>query len=191
MVPVIGLTAHAHSTVKKKCMKSGMQDVFSKPISKKLLQTIMITYLEKQQFPASTTFAEVSVMPAKTGMTYDYYEKYLIFDEANIHQRMKNRDTIIEIVSLFLEHDLKRATQLRLLWEPENQLEQFTEIVHKINGGAIYCSTPRLQHISEALELYLLENKFKTVKNLCPVWMFILMQTKQTLELFLSEINKT
>jgi signal transduction histidine kinase/DNA-binding NarL/FixJ family response regulator len=191
MVPIIGLTAHAHSNLKKKCMKSGMQDVFNKPISKKLLQTIMTTYLDKQQFYPTTTLADVSVLPTKKAMTYENYEQYLLFDETDVYQRMKNVDTIHEITSLFLKHDLKHALSAAPMLATDNQYDQLAEIVHKINGGAIYCSTHRLQHVSEALELYLIEKKYSAVKNLFPIWIYILMQTKQALNLFLDKIIKT
>jgi signal transduction histidine kinase/DNA-binding response OmpR family regulator len=190
MVPVIGLTAHAHSNIKKKCMKSGMQDVFNKPISKKLLQTIMTTYLDKHQFSATTTLADVSVLPTKKAMTYDCYEQYPLFDEADIHERMKKLDAIIEIVSLFLEQDLQYALNTAPMLATDNQHEQLAELVHKINGGAIYCSTHRLQHISEALELNLIEKKFNVVKNLFPIWIYVLMETKHALKLFLAKIIK-
>ncbi len=40
-VPIIALTAHANKNIKKSCLKAGIEHVFSKPLSKEMMQLII------------------------------------------------------------------------------------------------------------------------------------------------------
>ncbi|CDZ77795.1 Autoinducer 2 sensor kinase/phosphatase LuxQ [Legionella massiliensis] len=44
-VPIIGLTGHSESKIKDKCIKAGMNDAITKPISPEILEKIKGTYL--------------------------------------------------------------------------------------------------------------------------------------------------
>lgn len=44
-IPIIGLTAHSDEHIKQTCLQSGMNEVFTKPMTIDILATIMKTYL--------------------------------------------------------------------------------------------------------------------------------------------------
>ena len=48
-IPIIGLTAHIHPPILDKMRLSGMNEVFSKPISYEQLEGILKTYLEHKK----------------------------------------------------------------------------------------------------------------------------------------------
>lgn len=192
MIPIIGLTAHAHAMVKKKCFNSGMQDVLNKPISKEYLQTIVAAYCEQYELlltePNRSNSGMIHEEPQQ--LTYHYYERYASFDPEMAMNRIQSEETLIEMVSLFLEQDLRTAFHVASIAFQQENYESLAEWVHKIRGGAVYCSTSKLYKVSETLEELLNQSYIKMVRNLFPIWTYIVFQTIQTLEEWLMRKTK-
>ena len=183
-VPIIGLTAHAHAIVKKKCFSSGMQDVLNKPISKEYLKTIIAAYCEEFDLKlTSTDFEAVNVFKDDTKhFTYHYYEKYPLIDLESAINRIQCNHTLKEMITLFLEQDLRPGFHSASIAFQQEDYEQLLEWVHKIRGGAVYCATTRLFKISETLEELLVQSQHNMIRNLFPIWTYIVFHSIQTLD---------
>jgi PAS domain S-box-containing protein len=187
-VPIIGLTAHAHAEVKKNCFNSGMQDVVSKPISKEQMRTIIAMYCEKfvLESEQKTTLNVVVEQDEHKYLSYHYYEKYPLFDLDSAQKRIQSDKTLKEMLTLFLEQDLSPGFHAASIAFQQENYEILLDWIHKIRGGAIYCSLIRLSKISQYLEELLIQNQLTKIRNLFPVWTYIVFHSRQTIEEWLN-----
>jgi PAS domain S-box-containing protein len=183
-VPIIGLTAHAHYSVKNKCLNSGMQDVLNKPISIELLKSIVSAYCHFNSKEMPTQKPQIE---EKLSLNYHHYEKYHLFNIEKAVSRLQSLSTLKEMVILFLEQDLLNNMESSTYAFEQGHYDFLQELVHKIRGGAIYCSTERLQKVSETMEAVLANQEEIQIKTLFPVWSYVLHQTIQQLQRWLSQ----
>lgn len=182
--PIIGLTAHAHDSVKRECFSSGMQDVLNKPMSVEILKKVVRSYCQNQCLLASKNNLQNT---HQSQLNYQNYEKYPFFSHSKILSKIKSSETLREMVVLFLEQDLLTNLDASTYAFEQGHYLFLQELVHKIYGGAIYCGTERLQKVSEMLEQILIRDEEINIKTFFPVWSYVLHQTIQQLQRWLSQ----
>ena len=186
--PIIGLTAHAHAEVKKNCFNSGMQDVISKPISRTLLENIIATYCKvyPEAIIAGDSTRMVDAPETQKNLSYHFYESYPLLDVDEAMKRIQSQTTLREMLSMFLEQDLRPGFHAASIVFQQESYGVLLEWVHKIRGGAIYCSLVRLAKISQLLEELLIQHHAHKVRNLFPIWTYIVFHSQQTVEEWLN-----
>lgn len=183
-IPIIGLTAHAHDSVKRECYSSGMQDVLNKPMSVEILKNIVGSYCQNQIL--LETQNSLTDDP-QIQLYYQNYEKYALFNHSRILSKINSLETLREMVILFLEQDLLLNLDASKYAFEQGHYLYLQELVHKIHGGAVYCGTERLQKVSEMLEKILIRNEEMNIKSFFPVWSYVMHQTIQQLQRWLSQ----
>lgn len=182
-IPIIGLTAHAHDAVKSECFNSGMQDVLNKPMSLEMLKNLVVSYCQINQ---DMNLSE-SVLQELEDLNYRSFEKYLLFNSDKILSKLHSKEVFREMVILFLEQDLLSNVEVSTHAFEQGHYSFLQEVVHKIHGGAIYCGTERLQKASETLEKILMTEQEINIKSFFPVWNYMMHQTIQQLQRWLSQ----
>lgn len=184
-IPIIGLTAHAHSIIQKKCLAAGMQDVLNKPISKQIISDMIAKHcshhLEHDYSGLERITDESSV---NTGLSYSSFEEYPLYQMELILKRFGTKELLHEMLNIFIEQDLKKSKGMARMYFEKRQYHELKSIVHKIRGGAVYCGTERLQQVSKCLEIALCENDEMTIRNLFPIWHYVVNSTIHDLELY-------
>jgi PAS domain S-box-containing protein len=190
-IPILGLTAHAHAEIKKNCFNSGMQDVMNKPISKDHLRRIISSYCE--QYDAgnleNSQLKEVVDQDEQKQLNYHFYEKYALFDLESAQNRIQSNTILKEMLTLFLEQDLRPGFHAASIAFQQEDYEVLLDWVHKIRGGSVYCSMTRLTKISQILEEMLIQNYQTRVRNLFPIWTYIVFHSRQVIEDWLNNLS--
>lgn len=183
LVPIIGLTAHAHNGIKNKCLSSGMQDVLSKPISKKILsETILYHCGLKSTAEQPTENEHHTQQSSQHVFYYASYEQYPLL-EWDIAQRQFGSPHIVsEMMKQFLEDDLSYAKAHSITLFESNNLAALGALVHRIHGATVYCATERLNRITRHLDSAIHERNEIATKNLYPIWQYILHMTMHEIE---------
>jgi PAS domain S-box-containing protein len=187
-IPIVGLTAHSHSIVKNKCLQSGMQDVVSKPITKETLVSLLSTYT-KQTFTTDVNHTEKASIPICLHLDHEVqdYQQIPLFDLEKCNAKGIKLTAVKELVMLFLQQDLRPNVEYCIELEQDQNLTALVDVVHKIRGGASYCSTLRLYKVSEKLESLFMENETEKAKKLFPIWILVLQQTIISLDKWLQQ----
>jgi len=188
-VPIIGLTAHARGALKRKCFQSGMQDVLNKPITRELLQEIVLEYSESfaEKLRKKNQFNPNLSLNTPLQTSYCEYEKLPLLNTHALFDKIKNKDLVVEMLTMFLELDLQPIFDEATLLFQHKTYAVLVEKVHKVRGGAVYCYAERLAKVSESLENLLLDKNEIAVRNLFPVWIYVLLITIKNLQ---SELNQ-
>lgn len=187
--PIIGLTAHAHAEVKRNCFNSGMQDVMSKPISKGLLENIIKSYCKVyQSAPTSGLSSQpIDALEHQKQLSYHFYEAFPWLDLEGALNRTQAQTILREMLILFLEQDLRPGFHAASIAFQQESYDVLLDWVHKIHGGAIYCSLTRLAKISQFLEELLIKNHETNVRNLFPIWTYVVFHSQQIIEEWLNQ----
>lgn len=183
-VPIIGLTAHAHFSVKNNCLNAGMQDVLHKPMSLELLSSTVTAYCNHISQIQSMADSSADV---KFYLNYQYYEKFNLFNLEKAISRIQSQSTLKEMIMMFLHQDLEPNLDSANYAFEQRQYGSLQDIAHKIRGGSVYCCTERLHRVSESLENVLVNQEDIDIKTLFPVWSYVLYQTIQELRHWLTK----
>ncbi|NDH09460.1 MAG: sensor histidine kinase [Gammaproteobacteria bacterium] len=184
--PILGLTAHAHTLVKNKCLKAGMQKVYDKPVSLDMLKNMSYQYC-KPSAQQDQLMAMKDGTQKNNFLQAHFFEKYSLFDLAKACNSFQSKELVLEMISMFLSSDLLDAINNAAYAFEQEHWKLLIDIVHKIRGGAVYCATERLLRVSSILEELLLSKKNEQCKILFPIWQDIMIQTTHELELLLDK----
>lgn len=161
-VPIIGLSAHTNEDVLSECVPSGMNDRFSKPITKNLIQTLKNTYILSQNSTQNTHLSSLSSTIKKLGQDLPANEKQLfeldafqLFDHKLALCAMNNNAALLpEILSDFIEHDLPESLNVLNKAYKQQDWDQIEKRVHYMKSTLNFTGTPRMKHACQFLERY-------------------------------------
>lgn len=133
---IIALTAHLSEEERLETSQSKMNDALLKPIHKKNLNQIIQKYLGHQK-----AGAPVGVVSAEG-----------IFDEQLALHRSNNRqDLALELMQILIDSLPEDQENLNSAYV-NNNVKDFCESAHRINGALRYCGVPRLENAINELE---------------------------------------
>ena len=163
-VPIVGLTAHAQDSVKKECLESGMNAVYTKPMRPDILEKIGQIWQGKNNF---LTFEGLSAPKSangwgKTGPDLpDTAEELFqlntlaIFDSSSALPITGND---IKLFRNILQSMLEESTPKDILEleqaHRKNDWERIEKLAHRMRGGLVYCGTPRWACACQYMEAY-------------------------------------
>ena len=138
-VPIVALSGHISAEDRKRCLKSGMQEMLTKPLTPSVLQQVLQLYVQEDQEMTA------SILP-------DENEHLQVIDQS-LHRSLygDNHPLVCEMLSHFyqeLDNDLSKMQKAI----DQHAYQDLTQIIHKFHGGLVYCGLPRLQSTVEKLQ---------------------------------------
>ena len=192
-VPIVGLTAHTQAEAKAACLRSGMNDVYSKPVSLKTIKAMICKYTSSTETPPPNHNAPShTVSSGKLGRDLPNKEDELfaldtfpILDINTAIKNLGNEDLLREILQLMLDKAIPDDITAIEKARAENNWELVEKLAHKMKGGAVYCGTVRMQYACQYLERYRKAGHNSVLDALYLQLMHVLEETKQHIEQWL------
>ncbi|HAT9600860.1 TPA: response regulator, partial [Legionella pneumophila subsp. pneumophila] len=161
-IPIIGLTAHIKEKSKEICLKSGMDDVFNKPISRQLLQYILSRFIpSKNKNPTSCssqkTASSEQIIEAdlpESESNFFNLEAYPLLDIHNAVSIMGSLKLVREILPLMIGEETQKDVESIEKAFHIKDWETVERIAHKMKGGAANCGAVRMKYACQYLERY-------------------------------------
>ena len=158
-VPIVGLTGHARDVAEKKCIDSGMNDVFSKPTNVAMFQTIINQFVSTASslLPnlSSSTSGKLGPDLPDTEQALFELKNYSIFDaELALKQVGGDKTLMLSILNDFIT--ILITKELPFIEQAFVHKDWITVeyLAHKMKGGVVYCGTPRMKFALQYLERY-------------------------------------
>ncbi|HAU1151094.1 TPA: response regulator [Legionella pneumophila] len=183
--PIIGLTAHVKEKSKEICLKSGMDDVFNKPISRQLLQYILNRFIPSKN-KNSTSFSSQKTTSSEQIIEADLPENesnffnldaYPLLDIHNAVSIMGSLKLVREILPLMIGKETQKDVESIEKAFHIKDWETVERIAHKMKGGAANCGAVRMKYACQYLERY---QKMGYTKLLEPLYQQLITVVKDT-----------
>ena len=143
-IPIIAMTAHAMQGDREKCIKSGMDDYVSKPVTPQALAEVLDKWL-----PEKNKKFEMHNLKETNQETFN---SSIIFDKAGLLSRlMDDEDLAQEIISLFLEDIPGQLETLRDFLEAGNA-KGVERQAHTIKGASASIGGESLRAVAFEIE---------------------------------------
>lgn len=160
-LPIIGLTAHALSEVKNRCLEAGMVDHITKPVDiDNLVKAIQrhISSNDTAELIAKDT-AEINDITA-TQETPS--ESDTIIDWSALHERYKDRDQIIKtLATTFVSSYKETPAEIRRAIHAKDSAA-LSSIAHGMKGSAGYLEARQLHALASLTETQVKKNDTNT-----------------------------
>ncbi|MBN9228570.1 MULTISPECIES: PAS domain S-box protein [Legionella] len=158
-VPIIGLTGHDENKIKNKCIKTGMNAAFTKPLNLETLEKIKSTYLTTTMQTASSTPQNKS---KKLGPDLPDTEEELfkldvfpLLDADSALTSMGNNATLLtQNLKFMMEQEIPKTIKALEKAYASGEWESIEKLAHQMKGGLVYCGAFKLIHACQYLERY-------------------------------------
>lgn len=182
-VPIVGLTAHARSN--EKSLKSGMNSVFTKPISLLTLQKILNQFVSPICINAPPEEPKLGAdLPLNEKELFEL-DKFPVLDTASAIEKMGSEDFLREMLELMVSKAIPEDFKTITKAYEANNWELVEKIAHRMKGGAIYCGTVRLQYACQYLERYRKAGHSSELDSLYQQLMRVVEETMQQIKQWL------
>ena len=153
-VPIIGLTAHADDNTKKACIAAGMNDIFSKPMSKDLFEQIKAVYLVKVPIspPTSTSLTKDTSwmeLPILKNPMF-HLDDFSILDLEKVRLCISN-SLLEESLTTLLKEDFQQDLEELEDAHARQDWERITFIAHRGVGTYVTLGLYKLEHAGRYL----------------------------------------
>jgi two-component system aerobic respiration control sensor histidine kinase ArcB len=143
-VPIIALTAHIDEENKQRCIQIGMNAVLTKPLGKEKAEDILDSFIAFRQQPSAEP------KPASTEQNY-FHLSGAVLDFQQVEKQYASKDAALKIIYLMANSLTNEKGKISKAYKQKNWPE-IQALAHKLNGGASYCGTKRLQQACAHLE---------------------------------------
>lgn len=150
-VSIVGLTAHARDEAEKDCLQAGMQQVFTKPVTIKILQQAIenIPSAKNNQVPASLSLG--ADLPATEDALFALHV-FPLFDQDEGITNLGSEDILRELLHLMVNKELvAEKVKLQDAYTSHNWTA-IESLAHKLKSSALYCGNIRLKMACQYLE---------------------------------------
>ncbi|HEY2566947.1 MAG TPA: response regulator [Candidatus Aquirickettsiella sp.] len=155
-VPIIGLTAHIESENKRRCLKAGMEAVFTKPLTPGKAEEILDAFVPNYQ-NSSSRYSVVSE-------SENIMDKELaILDVDKAIQLVGSKEFVKETFTLMINSLIEDLNELPQLYK-RKEWQALKDRAHKLKGGASYCGALRLEQACQKLITCLQAGPVKNTK---------------------------
>lgn len=181
--PIIGLTAHAKDKIKNKCIRAGMNDIFTKPINSEVLENIKLTHLvpvkskKRQKIANNVSATEEELFKL---------DAFSLLDADSALAHMGNNIVLLQDALKFIvEQEIPNTIILLKKAYKAKDWTTIEKITHKMRGGIIYCGTEKLIHACQYLEQYHKDGHSKLLHPLYKQLFAVIDQTKERINQWL------
>lgn len=158
-VPVIAMTANTMDRDREKCIASGMNGYLAKPVRKSELADIIVTWLANDRSQDATEVTDARVSQSYAGR--------VIFDAADIMERLENKDFVHSILTESLDEIPRLFVSLREACSVGDCV-MISHQAHTLKGFAANISTHALYDIARGVEVSAQEGALESVRALLP-----------------------
>ncbi|WP_173237483.1 ATP-binding protein [Legionella antarctica] len=157
--PIIGLTGHAKAVAYDECIASGMNDVFTKSGSSKLIEQLVNQYVlntplgvQKEKTKKKTEGLGLDL--PNTEQELFELDDFPVFDIKYAMNQISDLSTLLVILKESISDVVQKDIQKMTLAYAQGDWEKIETIAHKIKSGAVYIGTRRLFYACQYLERY-------------------------------------
>ncbi|KTD40423.1 PAS domain-containing sensor histidine kinase [Legionella parisiensis] len=152
--PIIALTAHVGEENKQRCIESGINAVFSKPLTQKNCCDILNSFIPSiQKEKGIAPGLGVLDSPATEEQFFELSEFPLLDIKEGI-KTTGTEDMLCKMLQLMLHHSLVEDITLLKKAHAQGDWEKTLQLAHKIKGGVVYVGAIRLKIACQYLERY-------------------------------------
>ncbi len=156
-IPIIAMTANAMSGDREQCLKAGMDDYISKPVSKDKI-------IEALQKWGGTKIIKIDKKVIMQATSSSEDEKIFNYEEA-LSRYGGDNDILKTIINIYLEDTKERLGKIAFSFK-ENDFDTVSRIAHSIKGGASYIGADILRNIAYEIEAALKKGKSENIETL-------------------------
>jgi CheY-like chemotaxis protein len=188
--PIIGLTAHTKAHAESNCFEAGMDDVYSKPITADLMQTILLKYVMGQPILETQKGTH-----GRLGFDLPDSEEELfalshlpLLDIDKAISTIGNKELVCQVLQLMISEEIQK--DIRVIQEAylQGHWPEIERFAHKMKGGAMYIGTIKMQFASQYLERYI---KAKHTRLLEPLYQQLIQVVNDTQDYIRSWLNNS
>lgn len=189
-VPIIGLTAHMKNEDKEKCLKSGMNQIFTKPISTDLISIIFNQFINTpkkinsqsiEMPPTNSTTILGQDLPDTEQALFDL-EQFPLLDAHSAIKNLGNEKLLRNMLQMMAAQELPKDKIAMEEAYAELNWEKIERIAHKMKGGAVYIGTVRVKFACQYLERYHKSGYSSLLKPLYLQLLQVIKETQQSIE---------
>lgn len=197
--PIIGLTGHARETALADCLKTGMNDVYTKPANLALIKSLIQSFiLDKRALDPIPKSPTPSVTPSALGKDLPNTEaelfqlqRYSLFDPKIALEQTNDLSLLFDILKAFLsEEGQEDILCMKKAYEGKDWAK-IESLAHKLKGGALYMGTCRLQYACQYFERYYKANHRALLEELYQQLQDVYIDTTKEVKAWLMKYNKT
>ncbi|USQ13816.1 response regulator [Legionella lytica] len=159
-MPIIGLTAHSEEKIKRSCLESGMNEVFTKPMTTEMLAGIKTTYFSETAPPPVSTkpWVKTEVRDSKLLDSEEYLFQLDGYKLFNVNRALEDMGGDINLLRSILTSIIDKETPADLFEleqaHRQNDWHSVQKLVHRIKSGFVYCGAEKLVQACQYLERY-------------------------------------
>lgn len=176
-IPIIGLTAHAHA--KDKCLQSGMNDVFCKPLNRHIMKSIL------SEFISFNIDHSVASVKREHGLPDDSklfnLEQFPLLDLQHAEERIGNKAVLFDMLHLMATQEIPNDELILQSAHAILDWDAIEKLVHKMKGGAVYCGTFKMQYACQYLERYRKAGRTALLEQLYQQLLSVLGETRDAI----------
>ena len=163
-IPIIGVTAHASPTDRNACLRAGMNDCLTKPISMDTLAAVLARWLPK-------TCREATPMPKMRQpiVIDDISSNLKIFDQAAFLERIiGDLNTAKKIVEIFTAESVKVIRDLKQAVQKQDQ-QTVVRKAHLLKGMCANINAEIMRKIADNMEQAANNDNHAELERLMPL----------------------
>lgn len=198
-IPIVGLTAHAETHIRNECISSGMNDVFSKPLTLPILQGIIRQFFahilqpvlppDKGPSTKQKSCINQDILDTETHL-FDLDNTPLIDVEPILIEENFDKTLLIKMLHNFFIQDMPSEKQTFEAAFAALDWHKLENLAHRMKGGIMYLGLKKLQYACQHLEHYHKSGQTKLLHALYQQLMRVLSETELAIEAWL-ELEKT
>ncbi|MBF0470424.1 MAG: response regulator [Gammaproteobacteria bacterium] len=164
-IPIIALTANATSEEKRTALNAGMNQVVTKPFSKKQLFQALVAYLPLQPEVTTTITAEEAV-PLSNGAESASESSLEILSEQTLHSLRENLGKMADEIIQRAISELERKTDLLSFSYEDMDQALLTRTAHDLKSVSATIGADAFSQVAKEIEAASKENNITTVAEL-------------------------
>lgn len=161
--PIFGLTGHAKQMAENTCLKSGMNGVFTKPITMGCLKQIVSSINQINLEPCKEDKIETTKtngsstlgldLPSTEAELFDL-TKFPLLDVDEGINILGSKPVLNEMLTTLINEDFSKDIESIKIAFENKDWSKIELLAHKLKSGAVYCGTTRFKYACQYLERY-------------------------------------
>lgn len=178
--PIFGLTAHVNSEIKQSCLGLGMNDVFTKPISKNILQKIIDSISQKnkrqENIPNDNQLSNLDRFP-------------ILDINSALNNLGNDEDMYLNIIKIMLDGEISRDLLEIDKAYSTGDWQKVITLIHRFKSGIVYIGADKLREACSNLEAYFRTGDKVLLDDLYRQFLKIVTKTLNSLEEIRSSLS--